>query len=81
MGTNQKMGIYWFVADPDGLVVQEYRNWETFSTGPGNEQVFVGSGFDLSKVGKYTTWVELLMNPDSPEVVNMYIGDLCTVVE
>ncbi len=79
MSTNQKMGIYWFVSDPDGYVVQEHSDWETLWTGPGLEQVFVGSGFALSKVGKYTTWVELLMNPDAPQVVAQYIGDLCTV--
>jgi len=76
----QRMGIYWFVADPDGLVVQEYSVWEAWPyTGAGGEHQFIGSSFDLSKVGKYTTWVELLMNPDNPEVVDMYIGDLCTV--
>jgi len=79
MDTNQKMGIYWFVADPDGYIAQEYTDWETFWTGPGLEQVFVGSGFDLSKVGKYTIWVELLFNPDDPQVVDRYIGDLCIV--
>ncbi|MBA7672287.1 hypothetical protein ES703_80462 [subsurface metagenome] len=79
MSTNQKLGIYWFVADPEGYVVQEHYDWETFWTGPGLEQGFVGSGFDLNKVGKYTTWVELLMNPDDPQVVAQYIGDLCTV--
>ena len=79
MDTNQKMGIYWFVADPDGYIAQEYTDWEMFWTGPGLEQVFVGSGFDLSKVGKYTIWVELLENPDDPQVVDRYIGDLCIV--
>jgi len=76
---NQKMGVYWFVADPEGYVVQEHRDWETFWTGPGLEQGFVGSEFDLSKIGKYTIWVELLMNPDDSQVVDRYIGDLCTV--
>lgn len=76
---NQKMGIYWFVADPEGYVAQEHYDWETFWTGPGLEQGFVGSGFDLSKVGKYSIWVELLMNPDDPQIVDRYIGDLCTV--
>ncbi|MBA7681220.1 hypothetical protein ES703_89557 [subsurface metagenome] len=76
---NQKMGIYWFVADPEGYVVQEHYDWETFWTGPGLEQGFVGSGFDLTKVGKYTIWMELLMNPDDPQVVDRYTGDLCTV--
>lgn len=80
MDTNQKMGIYWFVADPEGYVVQEYGPyWELFWTGPGNEQGFLSSRFDLSKVGKYTVWLELLMNPADPQVVDRYIGDLCTV--
>ncbi|GAI71449.1 unnamed protein product, partial [marine sediment metagenome] len=42
---------------------------------------FISSGsFDLNKAGKYTTWIELLMGTqDNPEVVDRYIGDLCTV--
>ncbi|GAJ21145.1 unnamed protein product, partial [marine sediment metagenome] len=37
--------------------------------------------FTLNKVGKYTTWIELLMGPqDNPVIVDRYIGDLCTVV-
>ncbi len=79
MDINQKMGIYWFIVDPEGYVAQEYENWEMFWTGPGNEQGFLSSRFDLDKVGKYTIWVELLMNPDDPQVVDQYIGDLCTV--
>ena len=39
----------------------------------------IGGRFDLSKAGKYTIWVELLMNPDNPQIVDRYIGDLCTV--
>ena len=80
MSTNQKMGVYWFVADPDGYVAEEYGpSWEAFSTGPGDEHEFIGGRFDLSKAGKYTMWVELLMNRDDPQVVDSYIGDLCTV--
>lgn len=76
----QRMGIYWFVADPDGLVVQEYQTWEAWPyTSPGSEHGFLAGRFDLNKVGKYTTWIELLMNPDNPQVVDQYIGDLCTV--
>ncbi len=76
----QRMGIYWFVADPDGLVVQEYSNWELLPyTSPGGEHGFLAGRFDLNKAGKYTTWIELLINPDNPQVVDRYIGDLCTV--
>ncbi|MBA7465039.1 hypothetical protein ES707_00200 [subsurface metagenome] len=78
MATSEKLGIYWFVADPDGMVVEEYEDWEWGTTSPGREHEFIGGRFDLDKE-KYTMWVELLMNPDDPEVVDRYIGDLCTV--
>ncbi len=83
MATSEKLGIYWFVADPDGHVVEEYEDWQSWpfsTTPPGQTHEFISSGqFDLNKVGKYTTWIELLMNPDDPEVVYRYIGDLCTI--
>jgi len=80
MDTNQKLGIYWFVADPDGMIVEEYEDWESWpNTDPGKTHEFIGDRFDLDRE-KYTMWVELLMNPDNPEMVDLYIGDLCTVV-
>lgn len=77
----QRMGIYWFIADPEGYVVQEYGPyWELWPyTGAGKEKGFYSGRFDLDKVGRYTMWLELLMNPENPEVVDQYIGDLCTV--
>ena len=78
MATSQKLGIYWFIADPDGMIVEEYEDWEWGTTGPGDEHHFIGGRFDLDRE-KYTMWVELLMNPDNPEIVARYIGDLCTV--
>jgi hypothetical protein len=79
-GKTQRMGIYWFVADPDGYVVEEYTAWEAWPyTGAGSEHEFIGGRFNLSKAGRYTTWVELMMNPDSPQVVGQYIGALCDV--
>lgn len=81
MATTQQMGIYWFVADLDGFIVQEYEDWEMWPyTSPGVEHGFLAGRFNLDKVGKYTMWVELLMNRDDPQVVDRYIGDLCTVV-
>jgi len=80
MLTNQKMGIYWFVADPEGYVTQEYTRWETFWTGPGLAQGFIGPVFQFTKVGKYTTYIKLLMNYDDPEPVDYYIGDLAIVI-
>jgi len=81
MSTSQRMGIYWFVADPDGMIAEEYGPaWEAWPyTGAGQEHEFIGGRFDLDRE-KYTMWVELLMNKDNPEIVDRYIGDLCTVV-
>lgn len=77
----QRLGIYWFVADPDGYVVEEYSAWEAWPyTGAGSEHEFIGGRFTFTKPGKYTMWVELIMNPDNPQIVDRYIGDLCTVV-
>ena len=70
--------VYWFVADPDGMIVDEYEDWEWGTTGPDDDHHFIGGRFNLDRE-KYTMWVELLMNPDNPEVVDRYIGDLCTV--
>jgi len=79
MSTSEKLGIYWFIADPEGRIVEEYTDWEWGTTGPGREHEFIGGRFDLDRE-KYTMWVRLLMNPNNPETVDRYIGDLCTVV-
>ena len=79
MSSNQKMGIWWQVKDPDGQVVEEYSRWEAYWTGPGNAQEFIGGRFDLDKAGTYTIGVELFMNPDDQVCVDDYHGTLCTV--
>lgn len=80
MSTSQKLGISWRVKDPDGVVVEEYSDWEFGTTGPGAvHDRFIGDRFDLNKVGTYTMDVALSMNPDDPEIVDTYYGDLCTV--
>ncbi|GAI99216.1 unnamed protein product, partial [marine sediment metagenome] len=81
MSISQGMGIYWFVADPEGYVAEVYTDWGgTIGPYPTDHE-FISSGqFDLNKVGKYTTWIELLMGTqDNPEIVDRYFGDLCTV--
>ncbi|MBA7619436.1 hypothetical protein ES703_26775 [subsurface metagenome] len=78
LSTDQKMGISWVIKGPDGRVVEEYSRWEAFATAPGGEQDFIGGRFDLDKEGTYTLEVDLLMNPDTPVVVDSYKGDLCT---
>jgi len=79
MASSQKMGIWWQVLDKDGDVVNEYSNWETYSTGPGGEQAFVGGSFDLDKEGTYNLLIALSMNPSDPVSVDDYYGTLCTV--
>lgn len=80
MDEAQRMGISWIVKDPDGLTVEEYSAWEAWPyTGAGKEHEFIGGRFNLDKVGDYTINVGLYMNPDDPQGVDSYIGDLCTV--
>lgn len=84
MPTRQQLGCRWTVKDPNGLVVEQYPgggaiDWEYGYTGPGDEQDFIGGRFDLDKEGTYTIKAELLMNPDSPVIVDSYEGNLCTV--
>ncbi|GAJ24004.1 unnamed protein product, partial [marine sediment metagenome] len=84
MVTSQNIGIYWFVADPDGEIAEEYTDWKFGTLGSGQDHEFISSGsFTLNKVGKYTTWIDLLMgSKDNPVVIMSarYIGELCTVV-
>ncbi len=78
MATHQMVGMFWEVKDPDGNVVDRYGpDWEGMT--PGEADDFIGGRFDLNKEGTYTIKIELLMNPDSPVVVDSYEGDLCTV--
>lgn len=82
MDTDQKLGIYWFVADPDASIVEEYEDWQgPGSTGPGETHEFISSGqFTFDKVGKYIVWIELYMgSEDNPERVALFNGDLATV--
>jgi len=82
MSTSQPIGIYWFINDPDGLIAEEYTDWKFGTLGPGQTHEFIGDRFTFSKVGKYGTWIDLLMgSKDSPVVIYSarYIGELCTV--
>ncbi|MBA7469504.1 hypothetical protein ES707_04775 [subsurface metagenome] len=81
MSIPQGMGIYWFVADPDGEIAEEYTDWGgTIGPWPTDHEFISRGSFDLNKVGKYTARIELLMGTeDDPIIVDRYIGDLCTV--
>ncbi|GAI11900.1 unnamed protein product [marine sediment metagenome] len=81
MITDQKLGIAWTIADPDGIVVEEYSRWEAFATAPGGEQDFIGGRFDINKPGTWRIRIDLIMNLDSPVVVDTYDGVLCVVTE
>ena len=77
----QRMGIHWYVYDPDGVLVEEYAAWEAWPyTGAGDDHEFIGGRFNLDKVGTYTIKVYLSMNPDAPVIVDTYNGILCTTV-
>ena len=83
MSTSQPIGIYWFINDPDGLIAEEYTDWKFGTLGAGQTHEFIGGRFTFSKVGKYGTWVDLLMgSKDNPVVIYSarYIGELCTVI-
>lgn len=79
MTTSQRMGIWWQIKDPDGVVRETYSKWETFWTGAGSAQEFIGGRFDLNRVGTYKIDVSLYMNPSDPQIVDSYSGTLCTV--
>ncbi len=79
MAISQKLGIRWVVKDPDGIVVEDYQDWEFGTTGPGGDHHFIGGRFDLNKPGTWTIAISLAMNPTSPLTVASYAGVLCTV--
>ncbi|GAJ23352.1 unnamed protein product, partial [marine sediment metagenome] len=82
MVTNQKLGIHWIVKDPDGIVVEDYEDWQFGSASPGATHEFISPGrFDLNKPGTWTIAISLAMNPASPVQVASYAGTLCTVKE
>jgi len=79
MAISQRLGIRWIVKDPNGIVVEDYQDWEFGTTGPGDDHHFIGGRFDLNKPGTWTISISLAMNPTSPIQVASYNGSLCTV--
>jgi len=80
MTTNQKMGIWWEVKDPGGIIRETYARWETLWTGSGKAQEFIGGRFNLDKTGTWKIAVQLFMNPADQVVVDDYYGNLCAVI-
>jgi len=81
MATGQKLGIRMIIKDPDGIVVQDYQDWEFGDTNPGDDHQFIGGGFDIDKPGDWTIVITLAMRPDDPLTVDSYAGVLCRVTE
>lgn len=80
MSTTQRVGIWWEVRDPDGVVRETYAAWEAWPyTSPGGTHEFIGGRFNLDKAGTWTISVQLFMNPDAQVLVDEYHGTLCTV--
>ena len=82
MTSNQKLGISWVVKDPDGIVVQDYSDWQSWTTGYLDDHEFISwERFDIDKPGDWTISIGLFMNPDDPVMVDSYAGVLCRVTE
>lgn len=81
MSTTEVLGIHWAVYDPDGSLVEDYEDWSFFGAAPGVEHEFIGGRFDIKKSGNWLIVINLLMNRDSPVIVDTYDGVLCAVVE
>ena len=79
MATSQKLGIHWIVRDPDGVVVEDYQDWQFGSASPSATHEFIGGRFDINKAGSWTIAISLSMNPTSPLTADSYAGILCTV--
>lgn len=81
MATSQILMFHWIVRDPGGLVVLDECDKTLFGVAPGDTEDRRTPYFDLDKLGTYSLKADLLMNPDSPVVVDSYDGDLCSTVE
>lgn len=76
---SQKFGVKWVITDPEGIVVEDYLDWEVGGTSPGDVHKFRGDDYEYSKTGDYLVEVELMMDEDEQVVVDSYSGVLCTI--
>ncbi len=81
MAISQKLGIRWVVKDPDGVIVEDYEDWEYGTTGPGDDHHFIGDRFAIDKTGDWTIAIDLWMNQSDSIMVDSYTGILCRVTE
>ncbi|MBA7523490.1 hypothetical protein ES705_15617 [subsurface metagenome] len=82
MSVPRHMGIHLIVKDPDEEVIEDHEDWAGWpwptEVDPDDDHEFVSDHFDLDKLGTYTITINLLMNLDSPVIVDSYEGALCT---
>jgi len=79
MPSRQRLGIGWIVRDPDGYLVEDYKDWAFMRTSTNNTHEFISSRrFDLSKGGTYTLAVSLFFEGFPIEAAR-WDGSLCTV--
>lgn len=75
----QQMGAYWRIERNDSIV-EDVEIWADELVIPGYIVAIKGSPIVFTHLGTYKLAFQLLMNKDCPEVVDFYIGDLCSVV-
>jgi hypothetical protein len=84
--SSQKLGINWRVYDHQNVKVEDYTDWQTGSTGVGNEHHFIGGRFNVDKVGsygakgRYYIYAELLVDQTNPTRIAYYSGTLCWTI-
>lgn len=81
MSTSQILMFHWVVRDPDGLVVMDDTDKTLFGVPPGGVEERMTPRFDIDKTGNWMVTIDLIMNPDSPVIVDTYDGVLCVVTE
>jgi len=80
MPSRQRLGIGWIVRDPDGNLVEDYKDWSFMRTSTNNTHEFISSRrFDLNKEGTYTLAVSLFIEGFPIEAAR-WDGSLCTVI-
>jgi hypothetical protein len=63
---DEKLGMYWLAISPHSGSIEEYEDWQSFNTDPGETHHFIGGRFTLPEEGRYMIQIKLYIeNPDS----------------
>jgi len=81
MVTAERIGVHWILRDPTGAIAEEYEAWGQTRDGAGAERSFGGGDILFDMLGTWTISIEMLMNPDSPEIVDDFNGDILCAAE